>query len=140
MINLDFILAGNATFTISNSAGVRYTYKVKRSKMTHGYDRESTFVSLLTGADNEIDYTYLGMLVEGNRVITTRASRMSADSLPVKVINWAINQLERFGQLPEGYSIHHEGRCGRCGRTLTVPESIDSGIGPECQRIMASGN
>jgi len=23
-------------------------------------------------------------------------------------------------------------RCGRCGRVLTVPESVESGFGPEC--------
>jgi hypothetical protein len=31
---------------------------------------------------------------------------------------------------------HHEGKCGRCGRLLTVPSSIESGIGPECSKIM----
>jgi hypothetical protein len=36
------------------------------------------------------------------------------------------------GALPSGWEFRHEGRCGRCGRTLTVPESIDSGFGPEC--------
>jgi hypothetical protein len=27
----------------------------------------------------------------------------------------------------------HEGRCGKCGRALTVPESIESGLGPVCE-------
>ena len=30
--------------------------------------------------------------------------------------------------------VWHEGRCGRCNRALTVPESIASGIGPECAK------
>jgi hypothetical protein len=34
--------------------------------------------------------------------------------------------------MPDGVVIWHEGRCGRCGRRLTVPESIESGYGPEC--------
>jgi hypothetical protein len=38
----------------------------------------------------------------------------------------------RNGNLPEQVEVHHEGRCGRCGRALTVPESIESGFGPEC--------
>lgn len=29
-------------------------------------------------------------------------------------------------------SYYHEGRCGRCRRKLTVPESIINGIGPVC--------
>ena len=40
--------------------------------------------------------------------------------------------------LPEGYEARHEGRCARCGRALTVPESIDSGFGPECARKVAA--
>ncbi|MGQ4872128.1 MAG: DUF6011 domain-containing protein, partial [Candidatus Thorarchaeota archaeon] len=32
--------------------------------------------------------------------------------------------------LPEKVRIWHEGKCGRCGRRLTVPESIESGYGP----------
>jgi hypothetical protein len=28
--------------------------------------------------------------------------------------------------------VWHEGRCGACGRRLTVPESIERGLGPEC--------
>lgn len=27
-----------------------------------------------------------------------------------------------------------EGRCRRCNRPLTVPESVDSGLGPECRK------
>jgi hypothetical protein len=31
-----------------------------------------------------------------------------------------------------GCEVYHEGRCGRCNRKLTVPESIETGLGPEC--------
>jgi hypothetical protein len=31
-----------------------------------------------------------------------------------------------------GYRIHLEGRCLRCNRPLTTPESIRRGIGPIC--------
>jgi len=34
--------------------------------------------------------------------------------------------------------VFHEGACGRCGRTLTVPESIASGFGPECIRYVCA--
>ena len=35
------------------------------------------------------------------------------------------------------FTVHHEGKCGCCGRSLTVPESIKRGIGPECWSRMA---
>ena len=34
------------------------------------------------------------------------------------------------------FEFRHEGRCGRCGRALTVPESIDTGFGPHCAAEM----
>ena len=42
--------------------------------------------------------------------------------------------LDYMGGKTEAKSLEiwHEGRCGRCGRKLTVPSSIESGIGPEC--------
>jgi hypothetical protein len=34
--------------------------------------------------------------------------------------------------LPGSVDVLHSGRCGRCGRTLTTPDSIERGLGPEC--------
>lgn len=34
--------------------------------------------------------------------------------------------------LPPQMKIYHHNTCGRCGRVLTNPQSIQSGIGPEC--------
>jgi len=89
------------------------------------------FGALLTGSDNEHNYTYMG-LVNGEAVRVTKASKYAQDSKPVAVLAWALAVVNGKRNLPEGYAIRHEGRCGRCGRTLTVPESIDSGLGPEC--------
>ena len=34
----------------------------------------------------------------------------------------------------KGFQFMIEGRCRKCNHTLTVPESIKSGIGPKCAR------
>ena len=128
-----FALAGNATITLQSlKSGAHFTYKV-RAKQVAGpiradYSPDTIyFVSLLRGVDNESDYVYLGMLKDGQFRLT-KSSRASLDAPSVKAFRffWNSNQLH-----PE-LVVRHEGRCGRCGRTLTVPESIDRGIGPEC--------
>lgn len=145
MITKDFVLAGRALFTVSNGKGTRYTYRVN---LKPGDDRYPAqwFVKLLTGPDNTDDrncYTYIGKVLADGKVKMTAASKYTEDSLPVKVLGWALGIIFRGGSLPEGYAIHHEGRCARCGAVLTVPSSITSGFGPECvkhvnQPIMAS--
>lgn len=134
-ITLDFVLAGKATFTVANPTGEHLTFRVRRSEPRDGYARPAYWAYLLTGPDNEQDYTYVGRIDdETGRVMLTNASRYDADSRPVRVLQWAIRVIARKQSLPAGYAILHDGRCGRCGRTLTTPGSIETGIGPECAR------
>ena len=132
MLSSNFITAGKAIFTVSNGKGEHYTYKITKKEAQGNYPA-AHFVSLLTGPDNTSDYTYIGMLdVLTGMVRTTAKSRLQRDSKPVRVINWTLGLVWSGADLPEGYNLQHEGRCGRCGRALTVPESIASGLGPEC--------
>jgi len=133
MLSSTFVLGGKAVFTVSNPSGVRYTYRVKASKGPN----PKFFAQLLAGPDNTSDYVYLGVVdTFSGSVRLTEKSRMTGDSLPVKVLRWSLGKCWQGGDLPEGYSIHHEGCCGRCGRALTVPESVESGFGPECIKLV----
>ena len=128
---IDFFKGGKAIFTIANPSGEHYTFKINQPKG----DNKPFFVSLLTGSDNNSDYTYLGLYNPNQtKVILTKKSKYNDESTPVKVIRWAIKMVLLNKDLPEGYTIQHEGRCCRCGRTLTTPESIEAGIGPECAK------
>lgn len=121
-----FMLGGNAVVTLqSEKTGARFTYKIKAAP-----DGGVSFVKVLTGQDNETDYSYLG-LINGPRFTRTAKSRISADAPSAKALEWAWKALSG-GRLPDTLAIYHEGRCGRCNRALTVPESIESGFGPEC--------
>ena len=133
-ITSDFVFAGRATFTVANASGEHLTFRVRRSEPREGYDRPAYWAYVLTGPDNESDYTYLGRLDEAGRVSLTNASRFTADARPVRVLQWAIGVLIGRNRLPLGYTIQHDGCCGRCGRTLTTPASLETGIGPECAR------
>lgn len=129
-VGRDFILGGHAIFTLVGKSN-RFTYRVDKVEKDGG--RAVFFVKLLTGPDNLQDYTYMGQLDATNGFVRlTRASTFREDSLPVVAIRWALPQVFAGHQLPGGAQVLHEGRCGRCGRVLTVPASILSGFGPEC--------
>lgn len=124
-----FVMAGHARFTlVSLRTGTRFTYEVVAA------DDEADsrmFVRVLTGADNEGDYTYLGTIFDRSRYAHGRRSRIGQDAPSAVAFAWAWPRL-CVGVDLMNCEIWHEGRCGRCGRVLTVPESIDSGIGPVC--------
>jgi hypothetical protein len=143
---LRFILAGNATITLKSlKTGVHFTYKIQEPQKKDP-TRPVWFVKLLTGPDNTGDYTYLGMITAsplgGSRIAplqptfrATKATR-NPEAPSFKAFAFTFGALATGRGIPAGVEVRHEGRCGRCGRALTVPESIDRGIGPECAARM----
>jgi hypothetical protein len=126
-----FLLGGNATVTLlSVKTGTRFTYKIRAND-----EGDVHFVSLLSGPDNESDYSYLGRIDAKGRLWVGRrvpqAGDISEDAPSAMAFRWAWLRLLQ-DILPDTLEIWHEGRCGRCSRKLTVPSSIASGFGPEC--------
>lgn len=127
-VGRQFILAGNATFTLVGRAS-RFTFKVQQAED----NPQRFFVSAMTGSDNEASFTYVGMLNPTDGTVRlTKGSRLREDTPAVRAIRWALPFVFQGARMPDAFAIFHEGRCGRCGRKLTVPESIVSGFGPEC--------
>jgi hypothetical protein len=121
--SLKFMFAGKSVLTFLNTkTGNRFTYKVKKAK-----DSDIFFVSLLTSPDI---YTYIGTCQEG-LYKHGKKSTISNEAQSVKVFQYVLNKL-KVDNLPDFVEVWHEGCCGKCGRPLTVPQSIETGIGPEC--------
>lgn len=126
-----FVTAGRARVTlVSERTGARFTYQVKEKKGDDGKPSGFYFVSVLTGPQNTSDYTYLGCVTNG-RFVDDRRMRIGPEAPSRKAFNWFWGRL-KSGQEPSECQVWHEGRCGRCGRVLTVPESIKTGLGPVC--------
>lgn len=121
-----FIKAGKAVFTIENTeTGNHFTYKAKKAE-----DKDIWFISLLNGPDNNSNYQYMGCLF-GDEFRRTAKSRITDQAPSFKAFAWTWARILK-NALPQNVKVHHEGRCGRCGRRLTTPESIKAGYGPEC--------
>jgi len=102
---------------------------------------------LLTGPSNESDFTYMGLLrPQGINALVvaedaewplvtlqhTAKSAFPAESKPWKAFAYFTRHLLHHGNLPPALEVWHEGRCGRCGRKLTTPQSVETGFGPVC--------
>lgn len=140
MINFtkDFVLAGEAVFTVENGKGEHYTYRIESSEAKDTRP-PLYFARVMVGRDNEGTYSYIGVVdTKTGSIRFTKASKHSDISKEYLVLAWALKQVWDQRTLPEGYAIRHSGNCGRCGRKLTNPESLNTGIGPECAKAISA--
>lgn len=131
-----FVLAGAATFTVQSlKTGKHYTFKV----VSMGDEEPATrwLVQVLAGPDNRQDYANIGVVRwEGN--YPAPKFFLKRDTSPTgasKAFEWVLAQLYDPKAAPGGFAqmaLFHEGSCGRCGRALTTPESVSTGLGPVC--------
>jgi hypothetical protein len=125
-----FLTAGKATFTISKVAtGERFTYEIAKPENFHG----DFFASVMKGSDNESDYSYIGMMSQAElRLRFTKGSKFAPETKEARGLQFVLDVVAGRKVLPAGFELRRSSKCGRCGRKLTVPSSIDAGIGPEC--------
>jgi len=133
-----FALAGNATITLESlKSGIHFTFKIKEAAAKSNIPFEDSpihFVTLLCdGSADDGTFRYLG-IVRNGAFILTRASKATESAPSVKAIKYFFGL--KGDEIPAQLVIRHEMKCGRCGRTLTVPSSIDRGIGPDCAELM----
>jgi len=127
-----YALAGKALLTIENAeTGNHFTYQIRHK------DGKPAFVAVLTGQDNTSDFTFIGtVFVEENGAVSpyrhSNKSRMTETAQSVAAFKWVWTRIMTGRELPENVHVYHHGYCGRCGKLLTVPESIQRGLGPEC--------
>lgn len=140
---INFIKAGHAIFTVYfRNAGKHFTFRIAKSKKKDS----PLFVSLLTGSNNEASYTYVGLLTDYSNTLALRGQKMSAEADSMKALAFLLGRLttaRRNGYTngweratPAHVEFLHMGACGRCGRTLTTPESLHTGLGAYCAKIM----
>lgn len=141
----EFALAGNAVLTIrSLETGTRFTYKIRKAESKKPTDTPTWFVSVLCGPDNTNDFRYAGIIKQLSlptfkKALTfrlTKKSKVSVDAPSAKAFVWFFGRVFRALEMPKNAEVWHDGRCGRCGRELSVPESVERGFGPECARII----
>lgn len=130
-----FTLAGLATLTLKSLRTERhYTYKIKQAvDRETGEEKALWFVSVLANGDQ---YRYVGCLAgEAERFKLTAGSKFGEEAGCVKAWRYFWQGMQA-GQIKPELEIRHEGRCGRCGRELTTPESVDTGFGEVCAEML----
>jgi hypothetical protein len=130
-----FVTAGKAEFSLrSKRTGDHLVYQVRRAKD----NKQLWFVSAKT-QDRLFEFvgTIFGSTAEDKPVFrySPKAS-LGRNHKLVTAFAWYFERLIQQQGKVDGVEVWHVSRCGRCGRKLTDPSSIDSGFGPECAAMI----
>mgnify|MGYP007034226707 CR=1 FL=1 len=134
----NFIFAGNATFTVVNeTTGNRFTFRVRKAGWgTPTYNEKSGifYVSVLTGSDNNSSYTFIGTYFGGTNQVYRHShqSKITDKAVSNQVLVWFFSSYIKNPSSFPTVKVFHSGKCGKCGKKLTTPESVKSGLGPKC--------
>lgn len=126
--NLSVVPTG--VFTVVFDNGERVTLKVAR-KGANSNLAGKTIVSYLSGPNNDADYTGFAFATDNPDNPLQVWSRFKQSPSLVKWLGAVACIMHDPAKAGSAYALE-SGRCCRCNRTLTVPESIEAGIGPEC--------
>lgn len=122
-------------FTVELADGGHYTYRVWRAKPRDDRD-PPLFGAVLTKTDptNPWHYTYLGLITENLRLVATTNTKIQDDRF--EALAEALQVIGHGDLLVAGMvvGIANSGNCSVCGRMLTNPKSLATGIGPECTK------
>lgn len=123
-----YVQSGKATFTLVGRSR-RFTFEVNAGR---GPAKHLFFVRVLTGPDNEFDYAFIGTLFPGLLYIHSPQARLSIETPSNKAATWFFDHALDSDEAFDKVQMWHHGHCGRCGRLLTVPDSVAAGLGPTC--------
>ncbi len=130
----------NGTYTIRNRhTGDYRTFRLRTQKEEARFAPGERILSLLTGSDNENSYTGIGFVRDRELRTWSRVAGTQFTTLGQMFMLVVLNEVapaKLGGSWQDHYEVMHAGTCVRCNRKLTRPESIESGIGPECASRM----
>lgn len=125
----------NGIYTIKSSqTGDHRTFKINTQGEKAEFAPGKRVVSLFTGTDNTADEHYTGFaFIDDAGIHVWEKKRSEGLWQTYATMLWTLALDGAFSAWADkGYTIMSEGRCLRCNRLLTTPESIKSGIGPIC--------
>ena len=128
----------NGRFTIVNrQTGEHRTFRIETQPADAAFAPGKRVLGLLTGPENEADYEGFGFVDDdGIRVWAKKREAPPGHHSAFEVMAamlWSLAVENVYSPwAARGYALLEEGRCVRCGRVLTEPESLRTGIGPVC--------
>ena len=131
-----FILAGHAIFTIEHLwlCRKKHNFRVRESGTP---DKYAVSVEGDNGHWNEIGTVDSSSLELQLNEGSGQPSEGSAIT-DFEYLLWSIKYPKKYFDLPDGFVVQHNGRCGQCNCQLKHPRSVAIGVCARCNRTLRS--
>lgn len=113
----------DGTYTLSTTEGHR-TFRLRTQAVDSDFMPGVQIIQVLSGSDNEGDYTSIGHIKSGRLSIWKRHQAKTD----------LVAEAQAFVANPHSEDVVAAIACFACGRKLTVPASVHDGLGPECSK------
>jgi hypothetical protein len=132
----------DGTYTVGSPKGTHRTFRLRTRPSVQDQLKKNLgkkpfapgeqVIGMLTGSDNENDYTEFAFVAHGRMQVWGRFK--ATDTVKAGQTLLSLLLKDELGEklLAAGYTVMESRRCFRCGRKLTTVESLSLGIGPEC--------
>lgn len=124
----------NGIYTLENKETGTYTtfkiHTVRKGKL-----EGKRLVSRLVGPNNQFSYQGIGFVNDNGTVKLWNRFNNQKYKQMMNILFSLINNGDD-SRFANRVNLKLSKRCIRCNRTLTTPQSIELGIGPECQKNM----
>ena len=129
---IEFILGGNAEFTISNIHNkIHYEYRIRKSK-----DKNNLF--FIWYKESIEAWKYAGYFTANGCMIDYRKGKNGNLDVTSPIIKGIFYAMRHFEELPYPMQMTHHGKCACCGKKLMDEESVIRGFGPTCWKRVES--
>lgn len=133
-----FMFQGKALFTLENKEkGTHITFKVKSPKKKRDQPEDTRYFDIEVKALNDgwHGMRYIGRIDRKLRQFKA-SGKVPNDHVGIQTLQWIMKNWKNLEKFEEDgkLGMYHLGICCKCGMPLTVPESIENGIGPHCKK------
>ncbi len=138
-ITADYLFAGNAHFTVKNPANESFTYAVRAREGKGRFAGMLTHFVRVKASGARFPYRYVGIAKTDGVLVPQGRSEFLPGTKEFDVASWAVKIVVDGDALPVGYSISHDGTCGKCNRTLTGESDKTRGFDELCWKTIHEG-
>jgi hypothetical protein len=128
-------------YTVSFEDGSHKTLRLRTQPASASFKPGEQIISVLTGSDNDSDYTRVGnveVYQDEKSNVPARRPKIWRRHQDRPDLAEAVRVLFQDPAAAGLAYAEQASRCYRCNRTLTVPTSIHAGLGPECASKVAA--